>query len=258
MVTVLSAASFADSSNTVNEENSSEYYTMKNGKSSIRNENGEFVVSTSSDNNETSSILTSKGLVLKEQISYGTKRVIYEINMPKGGYMDYIADPKEDIDNIVVYNKDNVAIGGFSNSIVIDKNKNVTNTELEIQGNCVIQKLPANSNNLNVSRSEITASSLSYSHFYKSSKWIIRKGKEYPLSLHIDTKPNAQWDFVQVAWDVLKNKHYKSKNWSNTTGMYRQWYCHLTTVGHFKKWNLEPKRPNKSLPKTIACKCNPR
>ncbi|WP_169314702.1 DUF2599 domain-containing protein [Acetobacterium woodii] len=45
--------------------------------------------------------------------------------------------------------------------------------------------------------------------------------------------------------------------WNNEQSIYNQWFCHWSTVGHFKTWNLEPKRPNVGLAQTIASWCNP-
>lgn len=73
-----------------------------------------------------------------------------------------------------------------------------------------------------------------------------------------EDETNQQMYRSAKAWELLKNKFSKDSNWTNTTSMKDQFYCHINYAGRNKNpYNLEPWRPVVSNAEMIKCKCNP-
>ncbi len=64
---------------------------------------------------------------------------------------------------------------------------------------------------------------------------------------------------ISWSWNTVKNRFSSSSNWSNTDGMYEQYYCHVLGAGLVSDgtWNLEPWRPKVGVTATISAGCNP-
>lgn len=107
------------------------------------------------------------------------------------------------------------------------------------------------------------SSSLNNSKYFKSVKWITRKGV---VSLSINPKPilysnpnpNALSYYASKSFSKLKKAYSGSKKWKNTGSMRAQYDCHILIARGVKTpWNLEPHRTETNLTKVIAKGCNP-
>ncbi|MEG2354255.1 MAG: DUF2599 domain-containing protein [Clostridium sp.] len=213
-------------------------------------------------------------IIIKNEVNFtGENNEIvstsYSINLPEGGYIDFTYDKEGNhTQSIVVYDYNDVAIGGFFDLEAISNSGKEFKSWFTIENNKLIQNIINTDTNANEVNVTMKAASLDYWHFYKSSKWIHRPTSDFPMALSIETNPYAQWDsFQSIAWKVLADRHrndgitlqgiFRPYFQGNENGLYNQWLCHAMTVGHFKTWNLEPGRPNPGLAGTISAACNP-
>lgn len=211
--------------------------------------------------------------------SYYVAQTEYDINVPSGGYVDYLDSSDGSENCLVVYDGSGIAVGGIklAGLYVADEEVEAVVT-FSIEGSqvAVCIALPAA---LLGAEDEVDASvrstmaALDYNHFFSSSYWVGRpSAAPYGLSLQINPKFNAQWDFRQQAWNVLIARHRNDadgpwpqepvwrpyiKNETQVASLRDQFLCH-TMVGEMKApWNIEPLRPNVGLNACIAALCNP-
>ena len=173
------------------------------------------------------------------------------------GYLNfaYMEDGTTD-GSVVIYDKNGEIIAGIEAPWAKDKNGNDVKTHYEINGTELIQVVEPEEEN----EYPIIADPLTYSSFFKSSKWIWRKNSDYKRSLSIEPKwASCGYAAGLSAWPYLKKKHDSSKYWKNTGGLKDQFLCHANFAQKWKTpWNIEPGRPNVSYVKTVAHGCNPK
>ena len=103
--------------------------------------------------------------------------------------------------------------------------------------------------------------------YFSSVKWVNRSDgvtlqvywKSYLFDFDVnEDEANQQMYRSSQAWKLLKNTFSNDSNWTNTTSMENQFYCHINYAGRNKNpYNLEPWRPVVSNAEMILCKCNP-
>lgn len=185
------------------------------------------------------------------------KEFTVKYNASNIGYMNFAYDENGKTDgSVLIYDKNGEIITGISVPWAKDKNGNNVNTHYEINGTQLTQVIEPNINN----EYPIVADPLTYTSFFESSKWIWRSNADYKRSLSIEPKWRAcGYSAGLSAWPYLKKKHESSQYWKNTSGLKDQFLCHANFAHKFKTpWNIEPGRPDRSYPATVAARCNPK
>lgn len=212
-------------------------------------------------------LIVSNKIKLSNVTSISKANIIYEIDLPDGGYLDFVSDAENNKNtSVIVYNSKGVALGGFYNPEAITENGDKIDAYFTIRDNKLMLKTSTPS--LNVITINFGVTALDYYHFYSNSFWDTRQETHgHNLYLSIYTNAWAQWDFHTIAWEVLAARHrgdgvtfqgiFRPYFQGNEAGLYDQWYCHLLAVGHRQAWHIEPSRPNVGLPATISAHCNP-
>ncbi|MDT9722148.1 DUF2599 domain-containing protein [Paenibacillus sp. ClWae2A] len=102
-----------------------------------------------------------------------------------------------------------------------------------------------------------------YSDYFSSFAWITRSGVLSLSLTHTNYIYDAttQYEYEARAfdsWDKLYSIHStNTQNWSNTDGMYNQYFCHVAHAESKNPWNIEPARPDVGYVKTVLNLCNP-
>lgn len=158
-----------------------------------------------------------------------------------------------------VLNKEGRSIGVFSAQLIGNENANLiadaTGKSLMLQTSSVAPATPL--------EIEFRITATYYSDYFSSFAWITRDGV-LSLSLthttYIYDAP-SQYEFEARAfdsWDKLYSIHStNTANWSNTDGMYNQYFCHVAHAEDKNPWNLEPARADVGYLQTVFYLCNP-
>lgn len=210
---------------------------------------------------------------------YYVAQTEYSISVPSGGYVDYLDSSDGSENCLVVYDGSGAAVGGIKlDGLYVGDRKVDATATFNIEGNqvsvCIVLPSDLLGTEDTVDASvRSTMAALDYDHFFTSSYWISRpNAAPYGLSLQINPKFNAQWDFRQQAWNVLIARHRNDvdgpwpqepvwrpyiKNETQVSSLRDQFLCH-TMAGEMKSpWNIEPLRPYVGLNACIAAVYNP-
>lgn len=120
---------------------------------------------------------------------------------------------------------------------------------------------------LNGESSKLRTIKTGFYDYFSNVKWVNRSDgvtlqvtwKNYLFDFDTsEDETNQQMYRSAKAWELLKNKFGNDTNWTNTTSMKNQFYCHINYAGRNKNpYNLEPWRPVVSNAEMIKCQCNP-
>lgn len=165
----------------------------------------------------------------------------------------------EESNNVIagnIYNKDGNSIGIFSAKLIgVDE-------EANLHANTTGNILKLHADTTEPIEIVFTAAATYYKDYFSSFAWITRSGV-LSLSLthtnYIYDAPTQYESEVRLfdSWDKLYSIHSTSSNWSNTDGMYDQYFCHVIYAPDKNPWNLEPARQNVGWHSTVLHLCNP-
>lgn len=173
---------------------------------------------------------------------------------------------KEEQDgSILIINGDDILTGAIDPFYVVDVNGKEVPVDVHINGNMLTYTI----NDLNRSITYPLTGTLaiygdahSFSTWFKKGWWDGNRGGWVTLCL----EPTEDWHSfdattaqISWSWSTVKEKFSSSSYWTNETGMYDQYYCHVIGSSQVEdnEWNIEPARPSVGVWETIKAGCNP-